>query len=358
MMNLGGFSAEEANDPEKVLHAEFTPMGRQILHRMAKFLGCNPRLADVLEARNKRTQTDYWGYSKELFSDANIEGLIIDDGYSELSNLAFGLKRRDFEDFAGKSPVWVKRVVRIEPLFQEVIDASVNFEDFVKKFDESVTDAVKRKKAIAFKSVIAYRSGLSIRRPAEGDVRRDYAISKVTRARFVKSIRDWYVYRIIERGPELGTAFHIHVGMGDVDVLFNDCEPKNLYELVKDPATWNTKIFLIHGGYPFSQQAAFYANVLKNIYVDLSEMIPFASIPGATEKTMHVLDLAPPNRVLHGSDGGTIPELHWVAAKISKEVLAQVLQNFVNAEVYDEKEALEAARLILSGNAKRVYGIE
>ena len=85
LMNMGGLSAEEAKDPENVVHSEFTPMGRQIMHLMAKFLGCSPRLSDVIEARNKRARTDYWGYCRELFEDAKIEGLFVDDGYSEVS---------------------------------------------------------------------------------------------------------------------------------------------------------------------------------------------------------------------------------------------------------------------------------
>jgi hypothetical protein len=44
LMNMGGLSAEEARDPENVVHSEFTPMGRQILHLMAEFLGCSPKL--------------------------------------------------------------------------------------------------------------------------------------------------------------------------------------------------------------------------------------------------------------------------------------------------------------------------
>lgn len=356
LMSMGGLSAEEAKDPENLLHAEFTPMGRQIMHMMAKFLGCQARLSDVIEARNRRARKDYWGYSRELFKDAKIEGLIIDDGYSEVA-VASGLKRRDFEDFVRKSPVWVKRVSRIEPLFQNAVDESQSFDDFVHRFDQAVSDAVKKNDAIAFKSVIAYRSGLNIQRPSELDVRRDYERSKATRARDVKHIRDWYVHRVIERGPELGVAFHIHVGMGDIDVVFKDCDPKKLYDLLKDSTTWKTKIFLIHGGYPFSQEAAFYANALKNVYIDLSEMIPFASIPGAMEKTVHILDLAPPTRVVYGSDGGTIPELHWAGAKIARRVLEYALGEFVRTGVYDEKEANEIARLILSGNVKRVYRI-
>lgn len=354
IMNMGGLTLEEARDSENVAHAEFTPMGRQILHLLAKFLGSSSDLASVIEARNKRSKEDYRGYCEELFKDANIEGLFVDDGYSEVS-VASSLAKREFDAFENISPVPIRRVARIEPRFQSAVDGSKDFEDFVSRFDESIENAARKQKAIAFKSIIAYRSGLHIGKPDEEDVRRDYAISKATRRSDVKHIRDWYVRRVITKCPELGTAFHVHCGFGDVDVVFDKCNPSQLYELLKDQETWKTKIFLIHGGYPFSQEAAFFANALKNVYVDLSEMIPFASIPGAMEKTLHILDLAPPARVVYGSDGIVIPEMHWAGAKIGRQVLESVLAKFVETGVYDEDEAHTAAKMILSDNARRIY---
>jgi uncharacterized protein len=355
VMNMGGLTEEEARDPEKLIHSEFTPMGRQIMHLLAKFLGCEPKLSAVIEARNRRSKGDYLRYCKDLFLDANIEGLFVDDGYSEIS-VASGLARRDFEVFEKElSPVPIRRVARIEPRFQDAVDSSESFDDFVDRFDRSLTEAIKTKNAIAFKSIIAYRSGLHVEKHSKEDILKDYARSKATRERTVKSIRDWYIHHAIERCRELGVPLHIHCGWGDVDVVFDRCNPSQLYELLKDRDAWNTKIFLIHNGYPFSQEGAFFANALKNVYIDLSEMIPFASVPGATEKTMHILDMAPPSRVVFGSDGVVLPEVHWAGAKIGRRILARALEEFVQTEVYNEDEAHEAAKMILAENARRVY---
>lgn len=354
LMSMGGFSAVEARDPENLAHSEFTPMGRQITHLLAKFLRCNPTLSEVIEERNRRAAKDYWEYVGELFDDAAIEGLFVDDGYSEVA-VGSGLAKIDLQEFEDLLPVPMRRVARIEPRFQDAVDQSTGFEDFVARFDQSLKDAVKQQGAIAFKTVIAYRSGLRVEVPTDEEVRSDYERSKKTRARDVKHIRDWYVRRVISMCPELGAAFHIHSGMGDIDVVFDRCNPMQLYELLKDPSTWGTKIFLIHGGYPFSQEAAFYANALKNVYVDLSEMIPFASVPGALEKTTQILDMAPPARVVYGSDGVVIPEIHWAGAKIGRRVLEQSLNTFVEQGVYDEVEANAAAKMILAENCRRVY---
>jgi uncharacterized protein len=355
VMNMGGLSKEEAHYPEKLIHSEFTPMGRQIMHLMAEYLGCAPKLSEVIEERNKRSKADYPRYCKELFEDANIEGLFVDDGYSEVS-VASGLSKNDFEEFESSlSPVPIRRVARIEPRFQSSVDSSKDYDDFVQKFDDSISDAVKDQRAIAFKSIIAYRSGLHIQKHSDEEVLKDYERSKATRERSVKNIRDWYVRRVIAKCQELNVPLHIHCGMGDVDVVFDKCNPSQLYELLKDRDTWGTKIFLIHSGYPFSQEGAFFANALKNVYIDLSEMIPFASVVGAIEKTTHILDMAPPSRVVFGSDGVVIPEVHWAGAKIGRRVLEKAFEKFIEAKVYDEDEAHEAARMILFENAKRIY---
>jgi uncharacterized protein len=355
VMNMGGLSAQEAKDPEKLIHSEFTPMGRQIMHLMAEYLECSPRLDEVIEARNRRSRNNYQEYCKDLFEDANIEGLFVDDGYSEVS-VASDLSKQDFEDFEKTlAPVPIRRVARIEPRFQGAVDASKDYQDFVQEFDASITDAVKKQRAIAFKSIIAYRSGLHIQKPSEAEVLKDYERSKSYHERGVKNIRDWYIRRIIGRCKELNVPLHIHCGMGDVDVVFDRCNPSQLYDLFKERETWDTKIFLIHGGYPFSQEGAFFANALKNIYIDLSEMIPFASVVGAIDKTAQILDMAPPSRVVFGSDGVVLPEVHWAGAKIGRRVLERAFQKFVDAGVYDEDEAHRAAKMILCENAKRIY---
>lgn len=351
--NYGGLTAEEAKDPENIIHAQNTTMAYQIVHRLAKYFGCNATLAEVLEQRNARSRRDYFQYTKDLMEDANMEGLFVDDGYSEVG-VTRVLRRRSYEDFEKACPIWTKHVARIEPRFQDAIDASTGFEDFVQRFDASIDEAVKGG-AVAFKSIIAYRSGLNIQKPLEADVRRDYVWSKATRSREVKAIRDWYIHRVVRRCAELGVMFHIHAGVGDIDIVFKDCNPGKLYDLLHDTETRSTKIFLIHSGYPFSQEGAFFANSLKNVYIDLSEMLPHASIPGAVERTMQILDMAPTSRVVFGSDGSNIPEIHWAGAKIGREVLQLTLAEFVKTKVMNEDQAHDAAKLILSGNVRRVY---
>ncbi len=78
-----------------------------------------------------------------------------------------GLARNNLEQFEELLTVPMRRVARIEPRFQTAVDESSSFDDFVARFDQSLDDAAKKQRVIAFKSVIAYRSGLHIERPTD-----------------------------------------------------------------------------------------------------------------------------------------------------------------------------------------------
>ena len=114
---------------------------------------------------------------------------------------------------------------------------------------------------------------------------------------------------------------------------------------------------LVHGGYPYTSEAAYLTNAFPNVYMDLSIIFPFAC-GGASSRLLEILELAPVSKVLYGSDGFTIPELHWVSAKVGKDILGEVLERLVKLEVLDEDEAYESASMILSENARRLYKLE
>jgi hypothetical protein len=67
------------------------------------------------------------------------------------------------------------------------------------------------------------------------------------------------------------------------------------------------------------------------------------------DKTLQILDMAPQARVLYGSDGIIISEVHCSGAKVGRQVLKSALGKFVETMGYNE--AHKAARMILAENA-------
>ena len=98
------------------------------------------------------------------------------------------------------------------------------------------------------------------------------------------------------------------------------------------------------------------AAALPNVWIDLSEGVPFA-LTAVDRILATALELAPVNRVLYGSDAFAGPEQIWLGAKIAKAALGRVFSDLLRKDLVTEEEARDAARAILAGNARVLYGV-
>ena len=66
------------------------------------------------------------------------------------------------------------------------------------------------------------------------------------------------------------------------------------------------------------------ASILPHVYLDLSIGIPWASL--AIDRLLETaLGVAPPAKVLYGSDEASEPEVAWFSAHVAREALERVL---------------------------------
>jgi predicted TIM-barrel fold metal-dependent hydrolase len=148
----------------------------------------------------------------------------------------------------------------------------------------------------------------------------------------------------------------IHTGMGDFEVNLPLCRPAFLMDLLRFPTFRACRVILVHTGFPYHSEAAYMANVLPRVYLDVSEGVPFASHP-ATRIFREVLEMAPLSKVVYGSDGYSVPEINYTSAKLGKQALATALDELIATGFLDEREAHEAAGWILAGTARELYGL-
>ena len=78
--------------------------------------------------------------------------------------------------------------------------------------------------------------------------------------------------------------------------------------------------------------------------------------PRGGQRTI-ALELAPINRILYGSDAFAGPEQIWLGAKVAKAALARVFTDLLHKDFVTEEDARDAARAILAGNARVLYGV-
>src|SRR5262249_10142165 len=115
-------------------------------------------------------------------------------------------------------------------------------------------------------------------------------------------------------------------------------------------------IVLIHTGFPWVEVAAYIASSLPNVHLDLSVMIPWASL-GIEQMLTALLGIAPAGKLLYSSDEASEPEVIWVAARMGRRALERVLGDAVERDFLTVAEAERLGNGILAGNTRRLHGI-
>jgi len=324
---------------------------RYLVHRLAEFFDCKPDLHSVVQARNEAI-ADYAGYVKRLFDDCNLTALVTDFGYPRPP-----VPRAQFTD---DMPVEVVPIYRIEPLIAELLKEDLAWAEFQQRYDGAIAQAIEHDGYGGLKSIIAYRTGLDVsplsRTPHQGLQALD-AIQRGIGGQAMKKLRDHLLCRALELCIEYDVPMQIHTGIGDYEVNLTLCHPSLLMDLLRFPTFRACRVLLVHSGYPYSAEAGYMANVLPRVYCDVSEGIPFAA--GAGHRIFgHVLEMAPLSKVVYGSDGFNLPEVNYIGAKLGKNALALALEDLVSGGMLSHEEAQDAARLILAGNARQLYGLD
>ncbi len=349
-MAQGGVVVDDALLAELQRVRRDTLYFRYLMRQLAAFLDCEPDLYVIVERRNAAAGQDYRSYVKRLYDACNLTAMVVDFGYPK--EPAVGIAQ-----FTADMPVEVWPIYRIEPLIAELLEEDIGWDEFRRRYDDALAYALEHEGYRGLKSIIAYRTGLDIsplsRTPDQGLQALD-AIRRGIGGQATKKLRDHLLCRALELCIEYGVPMQIHTGIGDHEVNLPMCRPALLMELLRFPTFRACKVLLVHSGYPYHAEAGYMANVLPRVYCDVSEGIPFAG-SAARRIFAETLEMAPLSKVVYGSDGFGLPEVNYVGARLGKTALAQALSDLVQAGVLSHGEAEEAARLILAGNARRLY---
>jgi hypothetical protein len=349
-MEQGGIAFDDGVRAELQHVKRDTVYFRRFVRDLASFFDVDPDLDAVLAARNRAAAGGYTDYVRRLYADARLTTLVFDFG--------FPVPNLDVEAVRGELPVEVVPVFRIEPLIVELLAADIGWPEFRRRFDDAIAAALTGGFR-GLKSIIAYRTGLAVSPLARTSDQGLLALDAIRRGLgggSMKMLRDHLLCRAIELCIEHEVPLQIHTGMGDFEVNLPLARPSLLMDLLRFPPFRACRVLLVHSGYPWHREAGYLANVLPRVYCDLSEGIPFAG-HAARRIISEVLEMAPLSKVVYGSDGFAIPEINYTSAKLGKQALTQALDDLVADGMLSAAEALDAARMILAGTAKELYGL-
>jgi hypothetical protein len=325
---------------------------RSMLKQLAAFFDCPPVLESVLEERNRAVEQGYTDYVRRLYEGCGLTTLVTDFGYPQPP---ISIPR-----FVEDIPVDVIPIYRIEPLIADLLESGCGWDEFRRRYEETIANALEYRTYRGLKSIIAYRTGLDISplsRTSDQGLQALDAVRRGTGGQAMKKLRDHLLCRAMELCMEYDVPFQIHTGMGDHEVDLVQCRPALLMDLLRFPVFRSCRVLLVHSGYPYHAEAGYLAHVLPRVYCDVSEGIPFAG-NAARRILSEVLEMAPISKVVYGSDGYGAPEVSFVGAKLGKQALAGAMQDLVDVGMFTQDEAEQAARQILSENARRLYRMD
>ncbi len=236
-------------------------------------------------------------------------------------------------------------------------------------FDEYLTfvshqmEHWKSEGALAVKFELAYLRDLSIQNPTRASAERVYTLysqsSQPTTEEY-RTLQDFlFRYVAIEAG-RLGMAVHIHcaAGLGSYFRSANG-DPTQLEGIFNDPALRRTSFVLLHGGWPYTKQAA--TELMRpNVYVDLSGLPYFAYPREVARSIRDYLEMAP-QKVLFGSDASPLTEsigwedTAWTNTHVNRLALGLALTGMVEDGEITRDRAKEIAKLVLRENARALY---
>jgi hypothetical protein len=230
-----------------------------------------------------------------------------------------------------------------------------------------VTPTLERQKqngAVAIKYEAAYLRKLDFDDPDEARARAIYA-------RFVrggeppasgyKALQDYLFYYIARECGRLGMAVHIHCieGAGGY-YRQSGSNPLLLETAFNDPALRKTNFVVVHGGYPFTQEMRSLMSK-PNVYADFSLQTLFLYPRELSGILRNWLEFYP-DKVLFGTDAFSFgpevdwPEVAWLSNTTARQALALALTGMMNDGEISRERAIELARMVLRGNALKLYG--
>ena len=349
-LRFRGFFTESSSSVFAEEHIQHTVYYLWMLRQMASFYGCANMEDTILVERNK---LDAVSLSERLLRAANIDTLVLDTGYPSPEACLSP------EQMGQVGHCRAVKLLRLEVLMQQLVVEYSDFDELVARFDTELSD-VRGHGYAGFKSIAAYRGGLQI-----SERNKDEAAASFNDARSAirnnklritqKPLMDYLLYIAFRHASEQGLPIQFHTGYGDSDTDMRLGNPLHLRDVLERGDLRAMKVVLLHESYPYTQLGAYLAAVYPHVYFDLSYAIPFVDRLDMLAFTRQALSVAPASKLMYSSDGTNLPEMHWASAIRGRSIIAQVLNEMIEADEIDEQQGYSLGQFILRDTAYSVY---
>ncbi|MDP2860068.1 MAG: amidohydrolase family protein [Bacillota bacterium] len=334
---------------------------KRMIREMARYLGCDDGPDAVMAARAARVRGSdaggscaggsyargsYAAYVDGMLKAANIEALVLDLGFPGPDT---------YPEFEALTDIPRRLILRETWLSNTLAKEQLGFKEFLRRFDAYVENEVRVKGSAGLKSYIAATTGLGVEPASEASAETQYPEFLAGKARQTKAFNDFMFCRAADHCIDMDVPLQVHTCIfGGRNLTMEAVRPSLLQPFLQHRRGANLKLVLVHGGFPWVEEAAALAALFPDVWLDMSQWVVWNPLMAA-QRLLTILTIAPANRVMYGSDGAFIPEFHWFGALTGREAVAQAMTELVRGEFLDEAQALTMARMILADNARALY---
>ncbi|MDY2984060.1 MAG: amidohydrolase family protein [Synergistes jonesii] len=324
-----------------------------ITHYLSERFGCEETPDAVAQARNAFIAGDparLKEYTKSLYSEEGIIGSVLD------SHDPWG----DTKDKVFPCPVY--RLYNFEDDYFELLPNASSFKSLMEEMEKRIRSAIKDGFK-ALKGHVAENYTMEVRVISDGEAEKKLAAAQKGEDRTAVEDVFFAMYRhVLLLAAELDVTVHIHAGTTGFNrksaAYVPNLDPFLFVPFyMSDNALTKAKVVFLHQGFPYTRHAGMIAYAFPNIFVDTSWVLPWNSYAFRTNLE-DLLGVCPHKKILFGTGQHGIPEIAWVAAKVAKACLGDVLESQCRMGFMSAKQAEKTARQLLFENGKELYKIK
>lgn len=313
-------------------------------------------MEQIEQERYRRYRADPQGYYRWLLSDCNVAMHCLEIG-SPIGAPAYSEEEKAY--FNTSIPESKRaNIVRFDRIQDELMPEKRSFPEFYKQYIDTLWEQIEKENAIGLKSCAAYNGGLDIWLTSRNEA--ETAYQRICReedsAADRKVLHNYLLMESMEVAAEKDLPVQFHTGTGGGSWIdFKTMDPICVIDFLQNPRVKNrVKVVLLHGGHPHEENVSYLTAQFANVYSDFSGMFYLCSLKGV-ERMAALLERAPLNKIMYGSDGVMFPEVSWFAHHQFRRQLLKLLQTLVEESILTERRAREAAEMFCYENARNCY---
>ena len=170
-----------------------------------------------------------------------------------------------------------------------------------------------------------------------------------------KRLQDLVFHAIVQCAIKHKLPIQIDAGLGGAGTSTLDrANPLHLTDMIFNYA--DARFAILHGGFPFTGEAAVMAKTFPNIYLDGS-WVRQASLSTAKAVLHEWLEVVPCSKIMIWGGNSRYPEAAYLSLLMTKDIVAEVLAEKVESGYFGEGLAVDIAWKLFRENARSFYNL-